>query len=497
MNQTAQPRDAAAVVLLRGREICWARRSLKLSFLGGWHAFPGGKVEASDQKIVVENCADAELARLIAAAARECFEEIGVLLARGAEKLTESDLALLHADLTGERTTFADILAQHNLRLDAADFTFAGSWTTPAFSPVRFKTRFFAVECPAGQTPFAASGELENVEFVLPETALDRWRNGEIFSAPPILNTIRVFGDAAITGKQTKIAKLLSLAERDGDNPRVVEFNPRVTVFPLKTLTLPPATHTNCFIVGLDEFAVIDPASPLADEQSALHDYVGSLITRGKTPYRIIISHEHTDHIGGANALRDFLQNNFDLRVPIAAHKHTAKDLAGKIEIDALIEDREVLSLAGENGESDNILTALHLPGHATGHLCFYDSEIGFLLSSDNVVSAGSVLIAPPGGDMRDYLYSLERMRDLPNLRFLCGSHGAAVADARGKIESYISHRLEREQNILLAWRNGARTPAAIVERVYSDVKPELWSWAEKSVAAHLEKLRADGLIEN
>jgi glyoxylase-like metal-dependent hydrolase (beta-lactamase superfamily II) len=127
--------------------------------------------------------------------------------------------------------------------------------------------------------------------------------------------------------------------------------------------------------------------------------------------------------------------------------------------------------------------------------LCFYDAEIGFLLSSDNVVGTGSVLIAPPEGNMRDYLSSLQRMRDLPNLRFLCGSHGAAAANAKVKIESYIRHRLMREQKILEAIENGAQTEREIVEQVYTDVKPELWQLAEKSVLAHLEKLQTEGLI--
>ena len=58
-------------------------------------------------------------------------------------------------------------------------------------------------------------------------------------------------------------------------------------------------------------------------------------------------------------------------------------------------------------------------------------------------------------------------MKNLPNLRFLCGSHGAAVFDAKGKIEEYIAHRLERERQILEAVQNGAKTPEEIVEKVY------------------------------
>jgi hypothetical protein len=96
---------------------------------------------------------------------------------------------------------------------------------------------------------------------------------------------------------------------------------------------------------------------------------------------------------------------------------------------------------------------------------------------------------------MQDYLNSLERMKNLPNLKFLCGAHGAAIFDAKGKIDEYIEHRLGREQKILSAIQCGAKTLSEIVEKVYIDVSPELYKLAKKSVEAHLEKLKSDGKI--
>ncbi len=96
---------------------------------------------------------------------------------------------------------------------------------------------------------------------------------------------------------------------------------------------------------------------------------------------------------------------------------------------------------------------------------------------------------------MRDYLDSLEKMKNLPNLKFLCGSHGAAHFDARTKIDEYIEHRLRRELEILSAVQEGALKTDEIVEKVYTDVSPELYQLAEKSVEAHLEKLKMDGKI--
>ena len=96
---------------------------------------------------------------------------------------------------------------------------------------------------------------------------------------------------------------------------------------------------------------------------------------------------------------------------------------------------------------------------------------------------------------MRDYLNSLQRMRSLPNLTVLFGGHGPAVATPYQKIDEYISHRLERERNILEAVKEGATDLKQIVAKVYTDVSPKAYAMAERAVLAHLEKLREDGAI--
>jgi glyoxylase-like metal-dependent hydrolase (beta-lactamase superfamily II) len=117
------------------------------------------------------------------------------------------------------------------------------------------------------------------------------------------------------------------------------------------------------------------------------------------------------------------------------------------------------------------------------------------LLTGDNIVGVGSVLIDPPQGNMRDYLDSLARVRSLPALGVLFGGHGPAVATPYKKIDEYISHRLERERNILEAVRNGATTPKEIVSQVYTDVSTKAHAMAERAVLAHLEKLRDEGRL--
>ena len=505
----ATPKDAAAVILLHenSSKVFLAQRNPKISFLGGFHAFPGGKVDQEDAAIKVRNCADEELGKFIVCAVRETFEEIGVLLARGGDKITKGQRASLHDDLISGRFSFAEILETWGLRLDAEDFQYTGFWTTPKFSPVRFKTRFFLALCPRKQEP-QVFGEFVEGKFIAPPEALKLWENSEILISPPVLLTLQTLaesGQQSAIGSQPKtenqrpetiIGKLLSQSQKYDGKIRCVKFHPFISCFPVRTETLPPSTHTNCFIAGGREFVVIDAASPFVEEQSALHEYIDSLVESGNFCRALVLTHLHRDHISGANALQNHLREKYDLRVPIAAHKLTAESVKDSIEVGRFIEDNEVFDLKINDAETLS-LTALHTPGHARGHLCFYDARRGFLLSGDNVLGAGSVLIALPEGDMKDYLASLERMKNLPNLRFLCGAHGAAVFDARGKIEEYIAHRLEREKQILQAIAAGAKTASEIAERIYPDLDPKLFLAAAQSVSAHLAKLSDDGLLES
>ncbi|HEY8563313.1 MAG TPA: MBL fold metallo-hydrolase [Pyrinomonadaceae bacterium] len=494
MNQKpAVPRDASAIILLNQdkTKVLWAQRNPKIAFLGGFHAFPGGKTDAGDAQVEVRNCADRDLEKFIVGAARELFEEVGVLLARGGEKLTKGQRASLHDDLVSGRSSFAAILADWDLWLDASDFFYTGHWTTPKFSPVRFNTRFFVAVCPAKQTPYAAITEMQNIEFIAPPDALKRWENAQVLISPPVLISLQELASNEIADLFQTTENLLEKSRAVDGEIDYIELNPRVVCFPLRTETLPPATHTNCFIVGKKEFVVIDAASKDEADLAKLFALIDAYIEKGFDCKEIIVSHLHRDHFGGETILKNHLRAKFGLEIPVAAHRITAQSLAENVEFQKFVEDEEIFRLRDEAG-AEFELRALHTPGHARGHLAFYDAERGFLLSSDNVVGAGTVVIAPPEGDMTDYLASLERMRNLPGLKNLCGSHGAAVYDARGRIEEYIAHRRTREKQILAALENGAESAEKITEIVYQNLDPALFPLAVKSVEAHLEKIERD-----
>ena len=107
--------------MLKGDKVLLAQRNPKLSFLGGWHAFSGGKLDQGDAEITVKNCQDIELERFIVCAVRELFEEIGVLIVRNGDKLTKGQRASLHDDLISGRSSFKEILDHWGLWIDAEE----------------------------------------------------------------------------------------------------------------------------------------------------------------------------------------------------------------------------------------------------------------------------------------------------------------------------------------------------------------------------------------
>ena len=491
------PKDAAAVILLRpntdpnNSEVYWVKRSTKLAFLGGYRAFPGGQRETLDSEVRVNNCEDQERAAMISCGARELFEEVGVLLARGSKTLTVGQRASLFDDLESKRVTWPQLLDHFGLQLDTDDFTFVGRWVTPPFAPRRFDTWFFLVNCPSKQEPrVTRDSELESGEWIAARAAYEQWQRSEVIVVPPVLHVMKTLAEGLT---DDLIQRFLSIPEANREPTRRIEFHPNYICFPVRTPTKPPATHTNCYLIyTTEEILVVDPGSPYEDEQKALAQCVDDLISAGRTVREIVLTHVHPDHVAGVQALQDHLRASHGGSVAIAAHKETAESLKNQFSFDRVISDNEELRLTGEPSIN---LRALHTPGHARGHLCLYDERTGALISGDNIVGFGSVLIDPPEGNMRDYLNSLARMRALPNLSVLFGGHGPAIANPYEKIDEYIAHRLQREELILAAVREGAATPKEIVARVYTDVSPKAHAMAERAVLAHLEKLQADGLV--
>ncbi|MDQ2855554.1 MAG: MBL fold metallo-hydrolase, partial [Acidobacteriota bacterium] len=304
-------------------------------------------------------------------------------------------------------------------------------------------------------------------------------------AVPPTLHPMKMLAGGI---NHDLVERLLAIPQAHGEPMRRIEFRPNYICFPVRTPTKPPATHTNCYLIYTSRVVlVIDPGSHYEDEQLALHAAIDDLLAAGRVLQTILITHVHPDHIGGVNALRMHVGE-----VNVAAHSITAEALQGNIRVDTLLDDGDVLQL---DGDPSITLRVLHTPGHARGHLCLYEARTGTLISGDNIVGMGSVLIDPPEGNMAEYLNSLASMRRLPNLSVIFGGHGPAIANPYTKIDEYIHHRLEREERILQAVRDGAATAKEVVAVVYTDVSPKAHPMAQRAVLAHLEKLEADQMV--
>jgi glyoxylase-like metal-dependent hydrolase (beta-lactamase superfamily II) len=154
---------------------------------------------------------------------------------------------------------------------------------------------------------------------------------------------------------------------------------------------------------------------------------------------------------------------------------------------DRVLSDGDRLSLDGFS------LRAIHTPGHASNHLCYLLEETGMLFTGDHVMQGSTVVINPPDGDMRVYLASLERLLALEVAIFAPG-HGYLIGAPHKEVKRLIAHRLAREAKVAAALRRrGPATLEELVAEAYDEVSPRLHPVAMRSLAAHLDKLVAEG----
>ena len=483
----ASVRSAASVVLHRpdGR-VFWVRRGEQLRFAGGFYAFPGGAIDLDDAALPLQNGdhLDATEAPSIAAAARELFEETGVLAVPGAERIPRAERKEVRERLLKGEASFAELLARHGLRLDASQFLPAGRWVTPLAMPVRFDARFYLVELPPGEVAEVWPGELSDGEWILPADALARYDAGTALLHPPAWHTLKSL--SVVATAREAVPLLHEPARAPWKMPmsehivQRIELQRGVILVPLRTPTLPPATHTNCMLLGDDRLWVVDPGSPYPEEQEVLRRTLATLADEGRNAVGILLTHHHLDHVAGAAQLRD------ELRLPIAATAEVAA-LLPDLRIDKLLRDGDRLEV-GPRG-----WRCLHLPGHTRGHLCLIEEGSSAVVAGDLVAGTGTVIIDPPEGDMTDYLASLRRLLgEKPGTIF--PAHGPVVPGGAARLESYVQHRLEREEKVARALaQHGKGTPSQLVPLAYPEVKPDLYPFAERSLLAHLIKLVRDG----
>ncbi len=214
-------------------------------------------------------------------------------------------------------------------------------------------------------------------------------------------------------------------------------------VLALRTPTVPPATHTNCYRLGS---VLIDPGSPWEEEHAVAVPWADGVD-------RIVLTHHHPDHIGGVAALSAALGAEVwahcDARVPFPVHRR-------------LEDDEEIDTGAG-------LLRCVWTPGHADGHLAFQRVGTSDIVVGDMLAGVGTIVLAPPEGHLGTYLASLARLRALGPSRLL-PAHGPPLEDSYAAIDAYVAHRHARTAQVRAALGRGARTPEEVAARVYAGV---------------------------
>jgi glyoxylase-like metal-dependent hydrolase (beta-lactamase superfamily II) len=245
---------------------------------------------------------------------------------------------------------------------------------------------------------------------------------------------------------------------------------------------------TGVHIVGAGrQVAVIDPGPDLPEHIDALKRALAP-----RQVSHILVTHTHRDHSPAAAALKEW-SGAKTYGLPLAPHSASAaEDTVDEAHDHDFVPDVLVsdgMLIAG----GDFLLECVATPGHTANHICYALRQEKALFSGDHVMGWSTSVIAPPDGNMGDYLASLEKLAARDE-RIFYPTHGSAILDPKEWLAQLIAHRRLREAQILAALAQGEDGPAGLVEKLYPGLDAALRPAAAQQVKAHLELLDARGL---
>jgi glyoxylase-like metal-dependent hydrolase (beta-lactamase superfamily II)/8-oxo-dGTP pyrophosphatase MutT (NUDIX family) len=538
------PRPAATLVPVRdgpqGMEVLMLQRTHQAAFLPGGYVFPGGAVDASDAdpyfQALLTSPGLHEANRLMnldleagglafwIAAVRECFEEAGLLLVAdqvGRSSLQQSQpdaerLSMLRGQLVAGDRTMADICRDLGMQPALDRLAYFGHWITPVGLPRRFDTRFFLCLAPEGQAASHDNAETIGYTWVRPTEALERYRSGELimmFATEKTLELLSGFTDARAAmehvrairsvikheprvaagskGRRVLIAGDAAYAEVGKLDPTgkgtascvIVPATCTSLSATVRRLTAPNPSFmtgpgTNTYLVGEgDDIAVIDPGP-------VLEEHVDSLLAHANGRIRwILTTHTHSDHSPASRLLKAKTGAEV-LGLPAPAEGRQDQDY----HPDVVLRDGQRLDLGGVT------LRVIHTPGHASNHLCFLHEAEQLLFTGDHIMQGSTVVINPPDGDLREYLSSLQRLKEF-DIAYLAPGHGFLMDKPHAVVDRIVAHRLARENKLIAALQGQPEASAeSLLPVVYDDVAEQRYPMALRSLLAHLAKLRNEGI---
>ncbi|MEC9353145.1 MAG: MBL fold metallo-hydrolase [Planctomycetota bacterium] len=478
-------RQTANIILYRqdkGLEVFLVSRSSELRFLGGYLAFAGGKTESGDETLPLDEDVDAGQRTLLGCAVRELFEETGILALRNSP-LSKKDTATLRQELLqgGTAAGFFSTLAELGASLPPDTLQQALQLVTPGFSRERYASTFFLME--TREEPEILPGELAGGSWYSPTGALAEWERGELLLAPPVIVILRQLSEGLTPAA---LESLQSSPQKFEGSGLAIPWGPGIEILPFHCPPLPPSLPSSTFLVGARRFLVLDPSPSGEEEQRHLLKAIENRIAAGDQPEAIVLSHHHIDHVGALEAVLE----RWDL--PCWGHRRTGELLKRNFERE--LADNDTIELGDSpDGTAGWQLRCLFTPGHAEGHLAFYDPRHKALLACDLLSTLVSMYVGTPGGHLETYFQSLEKIRAL-DTRLLYPSHGMPTLEGEALIDKTIKHRrsrIEQVQEVL------SQEPGHVLEisrKVYDHEKDSrLRPLYERTTRAALEYLVENG----
>ena len=444
--------DAVTAVLLHGDELYLVRRHPALPAFSGYHAFPGGKVDRTDLDAPLAGALfEGHAPRLLRALARELQEELAFDLWSAAGRGHVAELVNL------------------------------GEITTPAFAPLRFRTWFFKLVLRERPHFVPDPGEATEGGWLKISEWRRRYASGRLLAAPPTTLTIDALArDPALRA----LPPFPGTFDPERDIPWV-EPLAGLRILLVRSNTLPPAQHTNVFWIGGDGAprVLVDPSPADRDELERLHRTLD-----GFGVDLVFLTHHHPDHREFADEIARRhgvpLGMSADTRERIE-RKAGARFFEG-LAVRTLGEGDELTRWQGES------VRLLAVPGHDEGQLAPMAESRAWCIVGDLIQGIGTVVIAPPEGNMRKYFASLRRIIELdPGV--IIPSHGMALGGTHF-LQQALRHREEREQQIRTRHEAGLSEDQILAD-VYRAIDPRLLPLARLNIRSHLEKLREDGVV--
>jgi glyoxylase-like metal-dependent hydrolase (beta-lactamase superfamily II)/8-oxo-dGTP pyrophosphatase MutT (NUDIX family) len=444
-------------------------------------AFPGGGVSKEDVEYARKRSGhgdDDQSLESLVTLFREVVEETGLSKSKdGGWVIVPSHVRKKLIEGPGAWT---EALAEGMIHVDTSGASLVTERTTPPLAPVRYTNRFYHIHLGEyAPEPEHPPGRSEFTEFKWwdPEDILEQWRQGTARMAPPQVTFMRDIVDRCREGRG--ILEILSdLAGKPPMGAHKIEFAPGVECLPIPTATLPPATHTNCFIIGQgDELLLVDPAIQDGEGQAIIVERLNELESNSKRIKSILYTHRHTDHIGDRARIKEIVD------VEVLGTSETLAAIGGG----TVIREGDIIDLG------DNLpWTVIETPGHCPGMVSLI-SKSG-LLSADNVTMVGTILVPSADGDMHQYMNGLERLHALnPNLLF--PSHGPVCAAPLRVLSRTLKHRKERHSKVLNAVNMGLNRLADIAMSAYKNVPDAPESLVLDQTLSHLRGLVKEGLV--